>query len=86
MEESENRLNKILATPGGELKVAASVEQVLYSKIPSFIMNIKGKQSLYREVLAASQTILYEELEKGKENLYSRIRNRIDTYWEDSMS
>lgn len=86
MDDAEERFNILLNAPGGILKIARAIEGVLYSKAPQFVKQVKGKKDLSLEVLAASQTIVYEEERKGRENLYHRIKDRVDNYWETSMS
>ena len=81
--ENEKKLLMLLRAPAGKFKIAKSLENVLYDKVPPFIMNIKGKKDLYHEVIAASQVIVEEEVAKGEDDLYNRIKNRIDSYWED---
>ena len=84
--ENEKRLLALLRGPAGKFKIAKTLENILYDKVPPFIMNIKGKKEMYHEVIAASQVIVEEEVAKGEDDLYNRIKNRIDSYWEDSMS
>ncbi len=84
-DDAEKRFKAVLSSPAGKLKVAKTLENVLYDKAPSFIVNVKGKKHLYHEVLYASQVIVEEEVAKGEDNLYNRIKDRVDRYWEDSM-
>lgn len=86
VDEKEERLLLMLEKTGGKEKVAAAIENVIYMSVPKFILDIKGKASLYTEVRNASLVIVYEEVAKGDYDLYNRISSRVNNYWRDSMS
>ncbi len=82
-EESERRVLGVLSEPGGDRKISRVIEQVLWNNVPSFVLTVKGKEEVYLECLGASIVIVQEELQKGKQGLYDRLRSRVDNYWKE---
>lgn len=74
----EARLQRLLQH--GEEKAAGALSIILYDKTPTFIMNVRGR-SAYNESRVAATAILKQELAKGNDYLYNRLRARLDSYW-----
>ena len=78
---AEERLQNLIRS--GEGKAAGAISIILYDLTPSFIMNVKGRKAVYGEACEAAATILKQELAKSKDNLYYRLKGRIDNYWNE---
>lgn len=79
--EHEERIAFILDSPNGIDILSSAIITALEGMAPIFVFRIKGK-AVYDELDKDVHLFLEEELAKGRHNLYNRLRDRIDHYWE----